>query len=183
VAILSRHSAVVLLALMYVGLDRPSASAQRAAPISEPQAKAALLYNLPAFVEWPADPGAGVVIGIVGAPDVADALTSLIKRETPGRIDLRPLSEHDDPTGVHVVFVSSDRDVASAALLRHAADRPILTVGDAEGFTRRGGIIGVYFEGTRIRFEISMRNAARAHLRISSKLLSLATVVDKGAND
>jgi hypothetical protein len=182
VAILNRR-AVVLLALVCFGLDPVPASAQRAAPISEPQAKAALLYNLPAFVEWPADRGDGVVIGIVGAPEVADALTSLVKRETPGRIDVRPMSERDDPAGVHMVFVSSDHEVASAMLLRHAAERSILTVGDAEGFTRRGGIIGVYFEGTRIRFEISLRNATRAHLRISSKLLSLATVVDKGTND
>ena len=54
----------------------------------------------------------------------------------------------------------------------------MLTVSDTRDFVQRGGIIGLRENRERIAFDISLANARRANLRISSKLLSLANVVD-----
>ena len=62
----------------------------------------------------------------------------------------------------------------------------VLTVGDEEGFARRGGVINFLFENDRVRFEINVDAATRARLKISAKLLALAKLVvrtgDAGGN-
>jgi hypothetical protein len=51
----------------------------------------------------------------------------------------------------------------------------VLTVGEVEGFTETGGMINFFREGTKIRFQINQGAATSAGLKISSKLLSLAS--------
>jgi hypothetical protein len=58
-------------------------------------------------------------------------------------------------------------------------DSAILTVGEIQGFPDDGGVINFRLEDSRVRFEINLEAAGRAHLRISSRLLSLAQAVKK----
>jgi hypothetical protein len=53
----------------------------------------------------------------------------------------------------------------------------VLTVGDHDDFATTGGVIHFTRENYRVRFEINVRAAERAGLRISSKLLQLARIV------
>jgi hypothetical protein len=55
--------------------------------------------------------------------------------------------------------------------------RSILTVGDSKNFAAQGGMIGLLVENEGVRFEVNLGAANEAHLKISSKLLSLAKVV------
>ena len=52
-----------------------------------------------------------------------------------------------------------------------------MTVGEAEGFAVKGGIINLTVEGNKVHFEVNRLAADRAGLRISSRLLSLAKIV------
>ena len=61
---------------------------------------------------------------------------------------------------------------------RHA---PVLTVGEADRFARRGGMIGFFFEDNRVRLEVNRAAAERAGLRVSSKLLAVARLVKPDA--
>ena len=63
------------------------------------------------------------------------------------------------------------------ALLALVAAPGLLTVGDTAEFTAQGGVIGLRREGERIRLSVSLPAAEKANLRISSRLLSLATIV------
>jgi len=56
--------------------------------------------------------------------------------------------------------------------------RSILTVGEMEGFALRGGMIELFTERNRVRFRVNLVAAKAANLRISSKLLELAEVVN-----
>lgn len=151
-----------------------------AAPITEPQAKASLLFNLAAFVEWPSAALAGgdrLSICVAGDADVLLALRSFDGRAIDGHaIASRAIAEDEDPTSCHILFVSGARE-QTMTLVRRAADRPVLTVGDGAQFARQGGTLRVFFEQSRLRFEINTTNAARTRLRISSKMLGLARVV------
>jgi len=53
----------------------------------------------------------------------------------------------------------------------------VLTVGEAEGFARRGGAIELRKEGDEIHFEINVDAAERAELQVSAQLLKLAVNV------
>jgi hypothetical protein len=152
-------------------------------PITEPQAKASLLYNLPAFVEWPsATLGIGdrLSICVAGDPDVLVALKSYEGRAIVGHaVTSRAVVDDGDPTTCHILFVSGAREPA-LALVRRAADSPVLTVGDGLQFTRQGGALRVFFEQSRIRFEINTTIVARTRLKLSSKMLGLARIVRSG---
>jgi hypothetical protein len=50
----------------------------------------------------------------------------------------------------------------------------VLTVSDAEGFASQGGVIGLFLEDNRVRFEVDLTAAQAAGLQISSKLLRLS---------
>jgi len=51
-------------------------------------------------------------------------------------------------------------------------------VGEMEGFALRGGMIELFTERNRVRFRVNLVAAKAANLRISSKLLELAEVVN-----
>jgi hypothetical protein len=53
-----------------------------------------------------------------------------------------------------------------------------LTVGETEGFAVQGGIINLTVEEDKVHFEINPVAAERAGLKISSKLLSMAKIVN-----
>ncbi len=58
-----------------------------------------------------------------------------------------------------------------------------MTVGETEGFAQAGGVINFTVEESKVRFEINVTTAERAHLKISSKLLALAKVVKDERSD
>jgi hypothetical protein len=55
--------------------------------------------------------------------------------------------------------------------------RPVLTVSDGKGFSRSGGVIELYIQNGRRRFTINLDALDRAGVRLSSRLLHLATTI------
>lgn len=141
----------------------------------EAQVKAAFLFNFAKFTSWPSPPEGPLVIGIAGDPAFSGVVERLVKGRTVNGREL-VAKRHDDGedlTGCHVLFVGAPerRDIASwLARVRG----PVLTVGETPGFLRDGGMVRLYVENNRIRFQISQKNAEAAGLKISSQLLMLA---------
>ena len=63
---------------------------------------------------------------------------------------------------------------AMEAIIASAAKKPVLLVGNAPDFLKRGGMINFVVVNNRIRFDINTKNSRRAGLEISSKLLKVA---------
>ena len=59
-------------------------------------------------------------------------------------------------------------------ILRGLSGVSVLTVGDRAGFARKGGIINFVLDNGRVRFEINVKAAERAHLKISARFLTVA---------
>jgi hypothetical protein len=75
-----------------------------------------------------------------------------------------------------LVFVP--RGAATSAYLFAARNTPTLTVGEEPDFVTRGGIVSFYIDGPNVKFTVNPYAAERAKLRISSRLLDLARIVD-----
>ena len=161
----------------------PSRAGGPDAPYPEYQVKAAFLYHFTKYMEWPpgafASAGPGIVLGVLGVDPFQGAVEDVIRDRT---VEGRPLSwkRFEDPPRpgeCHVLFIGS----AEQARLNKALDRlktlPILTVGESEAFGRAGGIAWFRLEGNKLRFAINLDAARRAGLKISSRLLGVATVV------
>ena len=50
----------------------------------------------------------------------------------------------------------------------------VLTVADTSGFAQMGGMINFVLDDDRVRFEINLRAAEAAHLKLSARLVTVA---------
>jgi hypothetical protein len=76
-----------------------------------------------------------------------------------------------------MLFLSRDEARNQAAILKSLRGTPVLTVGETDNFLSDGGMIRFHLEENRIRFDIDLDAAESAHLKISSRLLLLASMV------
>jgi hypothetical protein len=145
--------------------------------------KLAFLYNFTKFIEWPPDsyrdPDAPLAICIVGrdpfSPDIeGDLRTRIVGRHPVEVLTLKPT---DTLSVCHMVFIPVTEKDQANKIVRDLKGSSTLTVGEAEGFARLGGIINLTVEGNKVNFEINQLAAQHAGLKISSKLLSLAKIV------
>jgi hypothetical protein len=59
-----------------------------------------------------------------------------------------------------------------------AKDQPVLLIGETSDFARIGGIINFISRNGRLHFEINIQEAERHGLKISSRILQLATIIE-----
>jgi YfiR/HmsC-like len=179
--ILRSRGILFLTMLWLVG----TAHAQENGPL-EYQVKAAFLYNFGKFVEWPtnafADANAPLVIGIIGDDPFHGDLRRIVadKKINGHDVMVRFIATTADVKGCHIVFISADAPAASADLLAALRRPGILTVTENAGhFASSDFAINFMREENKIRFEINDQVAAKAGLKISSKLLALAEPAEK----
>ncbi len=146
--------------------------------------KAAFLYNFGNFVTWPAGDGEQdepFVIAIVGEDPFGPFIDQALGGKTiKGRkVRIRRVAGTDGLDGCHVLFVAGLSSSETEELLDELSGRPVLTVGETERFAHGGGMIGFHVKGGKIRLQINRGAAERSGLRLSSKLLSLAELVEE----
>jgi hypothetical protein len=146
--------------------------------------KLAFLYNFSKFIEWPAGsfrfPGASLAICIVGldpfSPVSEGGLRSRVVAGHP--VAVRTLKPTDPLGECHMVFIPATEKDQAGRIVGSLKGSSALTVGESEGFAVLGGMINLTVEGSRVHFEMNPLAAQRAGLKISSKLLSLAKIVN-----
>jgi hypothetical protein len=174
----SRLRAVVAASLLAtMGAAPVVAQAPRQA--SEYQVKAAMVYGLLKFVEWPADAfstaAAPVSICLVGAdpfgPLLDDAVRGRLMAGHP--IVIRRLT--DAVAGCHLLFISTSESRRLPVILDRLAATSVLTVSDLDDFAAHGGMIEMRSQRDHVAFVFNVDAADRAHLRLSARLLSLGS--------
>jgi hypothetical protein len=148
----------------------------------EDELKAAYLLNFAQFVEWPVSTGETLLICVAGADGVREVLGRAVegKKKAAGRaLAVRGLEGGAAPTDCNVLFMDAKAAAQNGPHLRDHASKPLLTVSDLTAFARHGGMIELFAENNRLRFNINVDNAAKAGLHISSSLLQLAAAIEK----
>jgi hypothetical protein len=138
----------------------------------EYQVKAAFLFNFLKFIEWPVGAAdAPWVIGVLGHDSFGEVLDNTVRGKiVNGRsIQVRRFSRLGDVKNCHILFIGhADFDRSGAPV-----QPGLLTVGEAPGFLKSGGIINFYIEDNRVHFEIRAAAAHATGLRMSAQLLKL----------
>jgi hypothetical protein len=171
-------SAIALIA-WFVLLTTRGSLAQTA---SAAAVKAAFVYNFAKFCDWPADvlpADAPLVLCVIGDDALQDALEEAVKNKRIGGHALVVRSGHLDASlrACHLVYCSGLDASHARQLVDLIKDVPVLSVSDQDAFAAEGGVAQLYEDGGRIRFLVNVGSAQRAHLRVSSRLLSLAKIV------
>lgn len=169
--------ALVCLAVLLAARPGPASATSLEYPV-----KANYLVKFAAFVGWPVEAfanGSGSMnVCVLGedpfGPDLDRAAAAEVVDGR--RLVVRRLNRVDARSGCHLVYLGKSREQSVAEALGALAGAPVLTVTDeARGGDR--GVIHFAISANRVRFHIDDQAAARAHLTISSRLLSLALSV------
>ncbi len=144
--------------------------------------KAAFLSRFIRYVEWPDNTGA-LVVAVLGDDPFGPALERALEARSPGG---RAVVVHRYRTAAEVgpcavLFVARSAMRQWPDLRALLDGRPVLTVGEVEGFTASGGAVNFFVEDHRLRFEVNRAAAEHAGLRLSSRLLSLARLTPPAA--
>lgn len=154
---------------------------------SEYQVKAAFIQKFTSFIEWPHYvfhyDESPFVIGILGKNPFGDALETVIAdKDFAGRpFEIRHFASAQEVRQCQILYISEELSAELDTILASLDRDGLLTVSDHEDFTLRGGILRFFVEDHRVRFEINIAAAREYHLKISSKLLSLARIVGADA--
>jgi len=179
IASFGRRSLCGLLLLLFALVGRAHAQ-----DVTEVGLKGAFLFNFARFTEWPADslPADSVLSAcVLGDPAVGDAFARQVKgKQVGGRSVVVTLVDSDSPLPVcNLLYLSGIPRARVGQIVSKFRETPVLTISDAEEFTKRGGVIQFFVESGKMRFRINARSAKRARLLLSSRLLALADVVDE----
>jgi YfiR/HmsC-like len=167
-----------LLAGLTGALCQPPSSALASTSHDERAVRAAYVYNLLQYIEWP-DARSDLVIGFEGDPATGEILRTLLNGRTsnghPIRVVLFPTPEELGSCSVLYLGDGSSREARRA--LDSISGRTVLTVGESDPFARDGGMVALVNTGDHIRIEVNLEVTQHAGIRISSRVLNLATIV------
>lgn len=177
-----RIVAAVLLLAAGCGLFTTRARAE-SVHLEEYAVKAALVFNIAKYADWPAeafvktdDP---IVIGVLGDDPFGEVLDRVVRgRMINGHsLVIRRAGGIAELKGAHLVFVSPGETHAAqdCAVLESFH---VLTIGDT-GQTALFTAFNFAVEGEKIVFTVDLVRASRAGVSISSRLLNLAKTVKR----
>lgn len=144
--------------------------------MSEPEVKAALLFNFARFTEWPSSQSRRDLC-VIGWTPLSTALTQfdqrpLAAKDTPLRI--RYNVAIDETSDCAMVYIPPTESRRLHYVLNALSDRPILTVSDIENFTGAGGMIGIIRDDTHVRFDVNTDAAAVVGIHFNAHMLRAA---------
>jgi hypothetical protein len=146
--------------------------------LPEYRLKAAFLYNFALFTEWPADIGSTLNLCVYGRDPFGEEIDGLQGKPVGARrIAVRRVSSPEGLTGCQVVFIVNSSGDGISRVLSTLRGGTVLTVADAPGAARQGVALNMNVVNDKITFEVNLTAARAANLKLSSKLLSLATEV------
>lgn len=157
---------------------------QASADTGEYQVKAAMIYNMIRFMDWPDEAlpstSTQLTVCVAGKGQLSTAVNSLQGKQVKGKvITVRQLASGTNTTGCQVLVFSDLDKSTSLNLLERIRSSALLTISDSAGFARSGGIVGFALQEGKVRFEINQAASQRHRIRISAQLLKLASIVQE----
>jgi hypothetical protein len=176
---------VAFSALAFVWGQEGACSANAEKVLPEYDVKAAFLFNVAKYVKWPPqafpDGSAPLVIGVLGKDPFGPVLDRVVQNRQIERrtVILRRGTSPGDFRGAHLVFIAESERDRAAAVCAALEQMNILTVADSPAI-QRWAAVTFRLEAGRLAFVVNLPAADRASVKISSKLLHLASDVTPG---
>jgi len=149
---------------------------------SESVVKAALIYNILHFIEWPTK---DLEICIYGANEQDVSSFNLFPSSTKAGNALLVTFLHKNgtlliPDTCQIIFITGEAKINTRQFLAKTKNPQSVTIGESRQFIKQGGMINFVHKGSNIRFEINADAFKKAGLIISSQVLRIADRVYMG---
>ncbi|MBC8165126.1 MAG: YfiR family protein [Bryobacteraceae bacterium] len=174
----------VALPLLALCCDFTLYSAPASGTVSEYEVKAAFIYNLVKFVEWPAGALSGGSFNLcVAEPDpFGEALPAFLRQKQVfgHSVEVVRLKTSENYRSCHALFISMREARSVSGSLRDLQRAPVLTIGESADFGETGGMMSLLLVNGKIQLHINTQAVRAANLRISAQLLRLANHAQDG---
>lgn len=147
--------------------------------------KAAFIVRFIDYVDWPPETGINdrskpFIIGIVGETPITPYLETQASMVTTRKkkVTIKRIEKLNEILHCHALFISKSVEQVLSEIIDTTQDKPILTIGDTEGYARKGVHINLYKARESVRFEINESAIRSSPLVASSVLLKLSRIVE-----
>jgi hypothetical protein len=150
-----------------------------AAALDEGEVKAAIVYNLLQFLEWPDAPSGGnvFVLCLRPASELVLPLQKLAGQPVRGAaLEIRALGS-GDARGCNVAYADGNEAERAALLRRLRADMSTFVIADRSPAMDDATAIQLRWVDNKIAFEVNMAAVRRSGAQVSSRILRLAKAV------
>ncbi len=155
------------------------------AEFSEAQVKAVYLINFAEFIRWAdnaftEDPKAFCFCALQAESPVISVLRKVITNEyaKERKLIFKQINTEEELKYCQVFYFTSDDQSRFAEFLPQLKQKSILTVSDTDEFVEKGGMITISRKKRRLHPTINLKNLEKTGLKVSAKLLRLATIVN-----
>jgi len=179
----------LLMLLMAVVVLGPMPARAQAEQAREYQIKAAFIYNFFKFIDWPETPLSDtpdtISICILGKDPFGDIFAPIEGKTVKNKkLAIKRVSSPGEIGSCQILFVCPSEQERLGPILASTCGKSILTVSDIKDFARQGGMVGFFSAENTVGFAINLKATERSGLKMSSKLLEMATVIaDAPAKD
>ena len=175
-----RYYCIPLFCLLVMVCEMPLALA---ASYAINPLKVAYIYNIVKFTNWPAatwaSPTDPFQLCFYAKGNLGDGLQTLQKKEINGHpITLLRPEDKLDFQQCHAFYINTSERHRYRYLLSLIEQQTVLIISDESPFFDYGGLINLVEIDQRLRFQVNMQQLSRSQLKLSSKLLKLAILVD-----
>jgi hypothetical protein len=152
-------------------------------PSDEYEIRAAMIFNMTKFVDWPnwrmADAGGKFVVCELGTDPVTPSLENTFRGKVIfGRqAAMHRLAKTESAGGCHILYVAVSERKRFAELAPQLGKDAVFSVGYQDWFTSSGGLVSLPTVDDRVHIQINLGAARQQGFTVSSKLLRLATIV------
>ena len=155
-------------------------------PAAEIDFKADFIVKVTDYVTWPEGAGANaageVAIAVLGDSPLTPKLKELSSERTNKgtKLSVTTVTLEDNLAAYQILFIATEDKTELAKILKKVGNAPVLIVSDAYYFARYGVMVNFYKEeggDGKVKFEANQMTMGIAGLKMSSKLLKLATII------
>ena len=146
-----------------------------------------MLYKFLSYTDWPEarfpTPQSPYRLWVLGTDNLLEELRGIVAgRIVNGHpIEVFAATTPDDIVDAHLVFVGRGFEKSLPNLSLLAEKQSYLIVTENEQGLKPGSIINLRLVDGRVGFDVSLKNAQSCNLKLSARLLSVASSVEEGS--
>jgi len=176
---------IVILCVMMVLFNFFIYKNSMAGEVKEYAVKAAFVFNFIKFIQWPENKSltqqnSSYKLCFIGNNVVATQFTKLNGKTIGSKIlETHRLLQARECQNCNIIFISKGTDaLILKKIISRVSGKPVLTIGETKKFTEIGGVISFFLKNDHLHFAINIKAANIQGLKMSSRLLKLAVIVD-----
>lgn len=153
------------------------------AEVNDDALKVAYIYNITKFTRWPdsswTDRRDPFILCFYGEDSVSRSLSKLQNKKINDHlIKLLKVENDHDFKSCNALYIDTQDRRRYRYLLSQINQKIVLVITDHSPFFNAGGLINLVEKDKRLRFQVSQKQLSISQLKLSSKLLKLAILVD-----